>query len=96
MIPSGAERTSLYLGPANWSHNVAPTYNQPVIRQIGDRNNQGTQNAQPPVEDSSEVPIEAPADDSVANAPVSPSSPSKAKSGDLIVQSMRYPFAEIS
>jgi len=85
-------RTYLHGFPdfADLSHNVAPTYNQPVIRQIGDRNNQGTQEAQPVLDASSETAVEAPADLSGAKTASSLSSPSKAKPGDLIVQSMRY------
>lgn len=83
------------LGSANSSHNVAPTYNQPVIRQVGERNNQGAQDAQPPPEEPSQAAAESSADHSAAST-LQPTSPSKAKPGDLIIQSMRYLFAEIS
>ena len=65
-------------------HNVAPTYNQPVIRQIGERNDQA-QDIQPPNTTSIDAqPI------SGTTSPTSPKSTSTAKRGDLIVQSMRY------
>lgn len=82
------------LRSANSSHNVAPTYNQPVIRQVGERNNQGAQDAQSPPEEPSQAAAESSTNDSAAST--LPTSPSKAKPGDLIIQSMRYPFAEIS
>src|SRR5271170_435707 len=82
---SGVQRTSPFLPLNNLSHNVAPTYNQPVLRQVGDRNNQGAQDAQPPADAPTETPADAPRD----NPPASPTSPSKTKPGDLIIQSMR-------
>jgi hypothetical protein len=89
---SGAERTSPSNPLNNLSHNVAPTYNQPVLRQVGDRNNPGTQDVLPAVETTAEAPAEA----STGNPPTSPTSPFKAKPGDLIIQSMRYCLSGLS
>ena len=79
-----------------YSHNVAPTYVQPVIRQVGDRNNDRN-DASADSQHSSDTP----ADSSIStDAPQLPKSPTKdswskihitAKPGDLIVQSMKYP-----
>ena len=55
-------------------YNVAPTYNQPVIRKIG-KANVTTQDSQPPIN---------------TDATKASSITSIAKPGDLIVQSMRY------
>src|SRR5271170_3065859 len=86
-------RTYLPFNPLNnLSHNVAPTYNQPVLRQVGDRNNPGTQDVLPAVEVTNEAPAEA----STINPPPSPASPSKAQPGDLIIQSMRYCLSGLS
>src|SRR5271168_1243011 len=86
-------RTYFPLHPLNnLSHNVAPTYNQPVLRQVGDRNNPGTQDVLPAVEAANE----APADASAGSPPTSPTSSSKAKPGDLIIQSMRYCLSGLS
>src|ERR1700731_665469 len=77
-IQFGAERTSPSSPLNNLSHNVAPTYNQPVLRQVGDRNNPGTQDVLPAVETTNEAPAEA----STGNpSRTSPTSPSKAKPG---------------
>ena len=59
-------------------HNVAPTYNQPVIRQLGERDGAAQDARHPPSETTS------------ADVPTSPESASTAKPGDLIVQSMRF------
>ena len=67
-----------------YRHNVAPTYNQPVIRQIGERNDPA-QDAQPPRTASADT---QPTTDTTF--PTSPKSTTTAKPGDLIVQSMRY------
>jgi hypothetical protein len=56
--------------------NVAPTYNQPVIRQLGERGD-SAHGARPP-------------SDSSAEAPAAPKlTTSFGKPGDVIVQSMR-------
>jgi hypothetical protein len=82
------------------SHNVAPTYVQPVIRQLGgDRNDPPP----PPASDLSDheamensvprFPTDSTAPKSprttAPRSPKSPQSPSKGKPGDLIVQSMK-------
>lgn len=86
------------------SHNVAPTYVQPVIRQLGgDRNDPPP--PPPPASDLSDheamensiprFPTDSTAPKSprttALRSPKSPQSPSKGKPGDLIVQSMKYP-----
>lgn len=59
------------------SHNVAPTYIQPVIRQLGDRNDPAPDRQPPPDTESSVDP------------PTSSQPKETAKAGDLIVQSMK-------
>ena len=59
-------------------HNVAPTYVQPVIRQLGDRNEPAPDHQGPAETDMSSI-----------NLPTSPKSSETAKPGDLIVQSMK-------
>ena len=77
MRPCRKERDSPF------RHNVAPTYNQPVIRQVGDRQNEARDEN-----------TRAPSDHTAAKAPSSPKSPKSSTSitaqpGELIVQSMR-------
>jgi len=68
-------------------HNVAPTYNQPVIRQVGERNDR----AQDASAAANSTIADADTDNNTTVPPTSPkSSFSTAKRGDLIVQSMRY------
>jgi hypothetical protein len=69
-------------GSDSFRHNVAPTYNQPVIRQIGDRQNERAENAAGPSDDNS-------GSSSAAPSSPKPSMAVTAQSGDLIVQSMR-------
>jgi hypothetical protein len=71
-------------GPLTTRHNVAPTYNQPVIRQIGERHDpaQDAQSSNTASADSQPT--------TNTTSPTSPKSTTTAKPGDLIVQSMRY------